>query len=326
MGALPIRGLQWRSVKRRMNAAVSGIRMNAVRPCTVHGRAMVIKRRTALGRCLTPVANMYWRLARVPLFFFTKVRSWQDWEVKCFRMLNPDFHAARAGSDAICEEQLPGQSLWHHAQQGSLTTEMLRAAGREFARAHHFWSDIHHAPWSHGDGAMRNVMYEGASGRARLIDFEVIHDPALPAVVRHANDLAALLLDLASIALRPHWLPCALAFIEAYDDPAVIAEVDNQLNAPGGLGGFWWQVRTNFADAHEVAARVTELRLAVYDGVGASAGASAEGATRRASHRPSSHCQETSPGTENASSRTRRIIAAASNVFGGVPNKIPINR
>jgi tRNA A-37 threonylcarbamoyl transferase component Bud32 len=77
---------------------------------------------------------------------------------------------------------------------------MLEAAGTELRRAHQFWSDEFDGPWSHGDSTATNVIYNQKTGRARLIDFELVHDRSLSAKSRHADDLLVFLLDILAIA------------------------------------------------------------------------------------------------------------------------------
>ena len=92
-------------------------------------------------------------------------------------MLNGDgFRARAAGTNSICADKLPGQSLSKHLKDGTLTPEMLKAAGQELRRAHQLWSDEFRGPWSHGDAGTNNVIYDENTGRARLIDFEIIHE------------------------------------------------------------------------------------------------------------------------------------------------------
>jgi hypothetical protein len=67
---------------------------------------------------------------------------------------------------------------------------MLEATGREFRRAHQFWSDEFAGLWSHADATTINVIYNEKTGRARLIDFEIIHHKSLPPTARQADDLS----------------------------------------------------------------------------------------------------------------------------------------
>ena len=256
-----------RALRAAMGSAFNSIRLNAVTNHTLlEERSAIVKRRTALGRSLAPVANSYFRIAGVPLSLDTDIHEWQQREIRSFRMLNPEFRAVAVDGYAICEEQLPGEHLLHHAKCGTLRRKMLRAAGWEIRRAHQFWSDEYVGRWSHGDAAMRNVIYASATGRARLIDFEMAHDPSLPAVARHADDLRAFLLDLVSLSSRRRWLPYALTFLRAYDDAAVIAELRHHLFVPKGLGRLWWKIRTNFAQDGEVLRRLTALGSAIDQG------------------------------------------------------------
>ena len=51
-----------------------------------------------------------------------------------------------------------------------------------------------------------NVIYDRQNGRARLIDFEIVHQKSLPAKSRHADDLIVFLLDLMAVAPNRQWL------------------------------------------------------------------------------------------------------------------------
>jgi hypothetical protein len=77
------------------------------------------------------------------------------------------------GDKTVCADKLPGKSLWEHLDQGTLTQQMVEAAGHEFRRAHQFWSDEFRGAWSHGDAGTNNVIYDEKTGRARFIDFEI---------------------------------------------------------------------------------------------------------------------------------------------------------
>ncbi len=254
------------AVGRVTGAVVARIRLNAIRMDRLHGRKVVVKCRNLFGRYITPMANLFFRATHAPNFFWINTARWQRWEVKCFRMLNPGYHAVRMGRHAICEEKLPGQTLWHHVQRGTLTIPMLQAAAKEFARAHQFWSEVHNDLWSHGDGAMCNVLYDAQEGRARLIDFELMHHKTLPAVVRHADDLCAFLLDLVGIVPSRRWLPYALCFLQAYNNPVVMVELQRQLTDPPGLGRFWRGIRTSFGDRKKFNRRLNLLQQALDQG------------------------------------------------------------
>src|SRR5256885_14341684 len=140
-------------------------------------------------------------------------------------MLNKRYAAFAVGQDKILEEKLPGEDMFSLMIHGRLTRRMIRAAAREFRRAHQLDSDYFGGPWSHGDATMANVIYEDATDKARLIDFETVHDKSLPAPARHADDLFVFLLDLIAMSSRRRWRPLALEFVRAYGDPVVLSEL-----------------------------------------------------------------------------------------------------
>jgi len=94
-------------------------------------------------------------------------------------------------------------------------------------------------PWSHGDAGTNNVIYDQQNGRARFIDFEIIHQKSLPAKYRHADDLLVFLLDLMAVAPNRQWLNLVLAFLNAYDNAPAIAHLKNQLAVPTGMVWIW---------------------------------------------------------------------------------------
>src|SRR5207248_4690227 len=241
---------------------------------------------------LAELANVYFRMAGIPIRFWAKTEDWRRWEVNSFNMLNGDrFRARASGTNTVWADRLPGRSLWHHLTEGTLTSEMMKAAGQEVRRAHELWSDEFRAPWSHGDAGMNNVIYDEKSGRARLIDFEIIHEKSLPAKSRHADDLLVFLLDIVAIAPRRRWLTFALYFLNAYGDMEVTAELKNQLAVPGGLAWIWWGVRTSFMKPAKVKRRLAKLRDVI-----ANLGDYRAFAAKRArkSRRASISCQEIS--------------------------------
>ena len=303
---------------------VDSLKLSSVSERVRRGRRVVIKRRNGYSEQLAELANLYFRMAGIPIRFWTKVVDWRRWEVKCFRMLNGDrFHAFASGAKTVCVDKLPGKSLWEQLNRGTLTRQMLEAAAHELRRAHQFWSDEFRGPWSHGDAGMENVVFNEKTGRARLIDFEIIHDKSLPAAARHADDLLVFLLDLAAIAPSQKWLPFALRFLNAYGNLDVIAELKDQLSLPNGMAWIWWGVRTSFANPAKVKNRLAKLRdLAAHLGYYRTV------ATKRARQRrrASMSCHEISPGIPRASSRTRAISDRAKAASPGMPRRLPTKR
>ena len=303
---------------------VDSLKLSSVSERVRHGRRVVIKRRNGYSEQLADLANLYFRMAGIPIRFWAKVEDWRRWEVKCFKMLNGDrFHAFVSGANAVCVDKLPGKSLWEHLNRGTLTRQMLEAAAHELRRAHQFWSDEFRGPWSHGDAGMENVVFNEKTGRARLIDFEIIHDKSLPAAARHADDLLVFLLDLAAIAPSQKWLPFALGFLNAYGNLDVIAELKDQLSLPNGMAWIWWGVRTSFANPAKVKRRLAKLRDVIANLGRHRAIASMRVRKRR---RASITCHKMSPGMPSASSRTLAISDRAKAASPGMPRRLPTKR
>lgn len=227
-------------------------------------RTLVIKRRNLHSEQLADLTNFYFRVANIPIRFWSKLDDWRKWEVDCFEMLNGDcFRAYASGQRCVVADELPGENLWAHLNKGTLTREMLRAAALEFRRAHQFWSDEFRGGWSHGDASITNVIYDAKTNRARFIDFEIYHDNSLTAAARQADDLLVFLLDLVGTVPTSQWLPFAVTFLEAYGDREVIAQLRSQLDLPGGLAWIWWGVRTNFTNPAKVTRRLANLSRAI---------------------------------------------------------------
>src|SRR5437588_11856039 len=195
---------------------VEALAINSITEKTRRGRRVVVKRRNLHSQQLADLTNLYFRMADIPIRFWSKVEEWQRWEVDCFQMLNGErFRAYASGTRTVIAEKLPGESLWEHLNRGTLTRRMLQAAAAEFRRAHQFWSDEFHGRWSHGDGTSQNVIYDPASNRARLIDFEIIHEKSLPTCARQADDLLVFLLDMVGTVPNRQWLPSSMTLLEA---------------------------------------------------------------------------------------------------------------
>src|SRR6266403_1995714 len=303
---------------------VDSLKINSVSEKVRRGRRLVIKRRNGYSAPLVDLANLYFRMAGIPIRFWAKIEDWRRWEVKCFKTLNGDrFRAWACGDKTVCAHKLPGKSLWEHLNEGTLTRQMMEAAGKEFRRAHQFWSDEFRGPWSHGDSGMNNVIYDDKTGRARFIDFEIVHDKSLSAKSRQADDLLVFLLDLIAIAPGRQWLPLALSFLDAYGNAAVIAELKNQLALPSGMAWIWWGVRTSFANPAKVKQRLVKLRdLTARFGYYRTLAAKRARQRRRASI----SCQEMRPGIPSASSRTRAISDKAKAASPGMPIRLPTKR
>jgi len=301
---------------------VDSLKINSVSEKIRRGRRVVIKQRNGYGEQLADLTNLYFRMAGIPIRFLAKAEDWRRWEVECFKMLNGDrFRAWACGDKTVCADKLPGKSLWELLEQQRVTREMVEAAGHEFQRAHQFRSDEFRGLWSHGDAGTNNVIYDEKTGRARLIDFEIVHDKSLPAKSRHADDLLVFLLDVIAVAPNPQWLTLALSFLNAYGNAAVICELEDELALPNGMAWIWWGVRTSFANPAKVKRRLEKIRDVIANLEFYRAFAARRARNRR---RPSMSCHVIRPGIPTASSRTLAIKERAKAVGPSIPRRPPI--
>lgn len=311
------------------NAAVTfvdSLKINSISEKTRCGRRVMIKRRNVYGEQLAELSNLYFRMSGIPIRFWSKPEKWQRWEANCFRMLNGDrFRASTSGTRTVCLDKLPGKNLWDHLNEATLTRQMLEAAGGELRRAHQFPSKEFNGPWSHGDLTATNVIYDHTTGRARLIDFEIIHDRSLPAKSRHADDLLVFLSDIIGLASSRQWLAFALSFLNAYGDPVVITELTNHLAVPAGIAWIWWGVRTSFSNPAKVKRRLERIRD-VTANLQYHRAFAAKRARPRQRRRASMNCQVMSPGTPIPISLARATKERAKALSPGMPSKLPTTR
>jgi hypothetical protein len=324
MGSALIDKITPKTFRQFATAAVDFLKINSIEEKFRHGKSVIIKTRNGASEQIAESANLFFRLAEIPIRFWSKMGDWQRWEVDCFQMLNGDhFRAFAVRGNAVCVDKVPGKSLWDHMMAGTLTREMMEAAATEFRRAHQFWNAEFAGPWSHADATMQNVMYDEKTGRARLIDFEIVHEKSLTAAARHADDLTVFLLDLVAKGPRRQWLPLAISFLEAYGERDVLAELKAHLIVPTGLARIWWNVRTSFANAAKVKCRIELLRKAL-EALQVSATVATERARKR--RRPSTTCQITRPGIPIVNSRTRAMSESAKAASPGMPSRLPTTR
>src|SRR5438309_4457133 len=303
---------------------VEAIAINSTSEEVRRKRAVVVKRRNIHSEQLADLTNLYFRVADIPIRFWSKVEDWQRWEVDCFQMLNGDrFRAYKSGARTVIADKLPGESLWEHLNCATLTRRMLVAAASEFRRAHQFWSDEFRGRWSHGDGTSQNVLYDAGNNRARLIDFEILHEKSLPTAARQADDLLVFLLDMVGRIPNRQWLPFAICFLRAYNDSAVMRELKKRLVIPTGLALIWWNVRTNFTGTAKVNRRFQALRRAIGN---LELHRSLAIDSARKKRRPSINCQRTRPGMPTIKSRKRASKDMAKAVSPGMPRRLPTTR
>lgn len=243
---------------------IDRIKINALTREVRDGRPLWIKRRTPTSGPIIHAANGFFWLVGNPVIVLGELEEWRRWEIDCFQRLHGDsFNVFADGAHAICAEEMPGVSLSHHLDAGTLTSAMAAAAARELRRAHLCECATFEDLWSHGDPHLGNFLYDPANDRARLIDFEVRHRPGLAAHERHADDLLVFLQDLVGRVRRAEWLPLASAFLEAYDGAEILPLLEKLLVRPRGLSSLWWAVRTTYLTPAELAVRLATLREAL---------------------------------------------------------------
>lgn len=248
-------------------AVIDRIKVNTAQRVVREERAYWIKKRRPPADPLLRVANVFFRMAGAPMRTIPNLHAWQQWEVDSFHGLHgaDGFRAFAEGRRGVGIEEMPGINLTVPLDDGTITPAMTTAAGKELRRAHAWHCEQIRSLWSHGDPHAGNFLYDAAAGRARIIDFEVMHDPSLPAEIRHADDVLVFLQDIAGRIPADRWLPCAVAFLAGYGEPAIVARVVPQLRLPAfGLSWLWWMVRATFLPPGELTRRLGALHGALY--------------------------------------------------------------
>ena len=206
-------------------------------------------------------ANVFFRFARNPVAAISSSAEWRHWEGECFRRLHgPDFSAGMDPNGNLWMDVLPGESLACHLIRGSLQPAHLAAAGGELRRAHAMRCAYHGGGWSHGDSHTGNFIFDAATGRARLVDFEVRHLRTLSENERHADDLLVMLQDVCGRCSLDAWLPMAGAFLDGYGRPEITALLPKKLHVPRGIPRLWWAVRTTWMPREELERRLAAVR------------------------------------------------------------------
>src|SRR5437588_3683070 len=81
---------------------VEALAINSITEKARRGRRVIVKRRNLHSQQLADLTNLYFRLADIPIRFWSKVEDWQRWEVGCFEMLNSDcFRAYVSGTSCV---------------------------------------------------------------------------------------------------------------------------------------------------------------------------------------------------------------------------------
>lgn len=239
---------------------VDHIHLNASSRGERDGRAVVVKRRRVGSGWVMRFANAFFRAARNPIEALTDRSEWQRWEVECFtRLHGPEFQAGTEEGGTAWIEVLPGYCLADHLVAGTLEPAMLASAGAELRRAHAQTCPHYRGAWSHGDPHTGNFLYDAATKRARLIDFEVRHLRSLPAEARQADDVLVLLQDVCGRCQGDRWVDLARGLLDGYGSREVTGRLRQALRVPGGIPRLWWAVRTTWMPRPQLEHRLAQL-------------------------------------------------------------------
>jgi hypothetical protein len=237
---------------------IDAVPVNRTRECFIGGKRFLLKRRRWGRGAVIVLGNAFLKLSHSRISMFPRSKAWQQWEIHSYQLLY-DRTCLPILNDVIRVEPLPGRSLRDYLDDGRLSAVMMRAAGAEFKRAHALLSPELDGLWSHGDPHLNNVLYDKVSGCAYLIDFETRHETQLSAVERHADDLLVLLLDLIGRDRSMDWFALSRAFLDAYDDAAVLQALSARLTVPRGLELALWKTRTNHLETDVLRERLELL-------------------------------------------------------------------
>lgn len=249
---------------------IDAIRINRLRQEEHDGRVYWVKQRRLSSRAVIPCANAFFTFAQNPVVVWASRHDWMRWEIDSFFLLHSaEGYTAFAGEDrSIWAEQLPGFALEALAKSGRIAPAMLAAAARELRRAHQLpCPALNGEGWSHGDAHLDNFIYDPATDRARLIDFEVAHRPGMPAPERHADDLFVMIQGTMGYWPLEQWLTHSRLVLTAYFDSTPADERQrltrlllDRLAPPTGISRVWWAIRTDYLPASERNARIAALR------------------------------------------------------------------
>ncbi len=226
--------------------------------CERHGAHYVKTRHPALG-WVVALGNVYMRWSGARISMFPGLSDWQRHELGSLRLVHPQLAVWARSAGGITMDPLPGEPLRALATRGALTDRALEAAGRELRRCH----ALAGGTFAHGDPHLANLLFDEASGRAYLLDFETLYLPSVPPELRRANDLLVVTLELLARAPEEAWPRWPLALLAGYEEAATSRALAAQLQPPRGLARVLWASRTHRLPAPLVAARLASLRAAL---------------------------------------------------------------
>jgi hypothetical protein len=251
------------AVQRLLASFMIRVRVNRLQESLVDDRAVIVKTRRRGAGVVIVGGNAFLMLSQSGVRMFVCSRRWSTWETYCSRLLYPEMAAGCVASRrSAVLAKLPGTSLRRLLLQQQDSLPAVVAGVQEVYRCHQIHCRRFGGPWSHGDLHLDNVLYDTASGRAFLIDFDAHHMLNLPGLDRHADDLVVMLLELIALA-GDRWRPLANAVLERYPNAAVLACVAERLDIPSGLAKILFHIRTCGLPTTQIETRVLALRYMV---------------------------------------------------------------
>jgi hypothetical protein len=240
---------------------IDRIKINELARITRDGRAFWVKRRRPGAGIIISSGNAFFRLAGNRVVILSKDSEWHAWEQECSSLLHASVGPLEVDKEGrLWFPEFAGRSLSTHIDDGTAEAAMFAAAARELRRAHEIVSPKLLGKWSHGDPHSGNFIYDRESASAKLMDFEVRHDPSLSAMERHAEDLLVFLQDTLGRLTRDHWVELSEVFVREYGRPEITQHLLQRLIEPRGPARLWWAVRTTYLAPREISARLAALR------------------------------------------------------------------
>lgn len=245
------------------------VRVNRIQRQIHNGAAVFVKKRRFGGSVVIWFGNGFLSLAGSGICMFVRTRDWVAWEVQCARLLYPDRAAVKSGpGNAVIMPEVRGVSLRQMLKGGDRNLKAFVSAARELRRVHRIQCDDFKAAWSHGDLHLDNILYDSNTDQTALIDFDTRHERGLSEILRHADDLKTMLLELLAMP-NDEWVEPANCFLREYGDTAVLNELNNQLLVPHGFAKMLWYTRTECSPTREIEHRFQQLEKIIHQVVAA---------------------------------------------------------
>lgn len=217
----------------RIGMAATRIRFNETTLVEVGDGRCWAKRRLPWSPLLVRLANAYAKATGLPMRMLGE-RQWQDYETLVFRELLGLATPFRKGKRLLLPEA-QGEPLGTILANSSMAQKQaaLELAAGELGRLHQ--QKIRHPlagcllPFSHGDATPDNVVVDLDGHRATWVDFETVHPADMPACLRQADDLRALLCGLAPILPADELFGTVTSMLAIYKDEEVLLALRGSL-------------------------------------------------------------------------------------------------